>query len=128
MRPPSVSSWCIDPLNSPCLDGVNPAGHKNKSSRDGFFTATAVDNLDPNPEIFIVDTGSGNVFGPYASGVNFKYVEANGAGKKKKNKEKKGPGAVDVRLKGTGDLAVYAVDAAGNQSADAFCFVPPPPK
>ena len=117
----------ITPPIVACFEGTNPAGRTPRArNEDGFFIATAVDLQDPNPEVFIVDTGSGNVFGSYVSGVNFKYVEANGA--RKKQKEKKGPGAVDVRLKGTGDLAVYAVDAAGNQSADALCFVPPPPK
>ena len=110
-----------------CLEGTNPAGHTpraRKTNQDGFFIATAEDTVDPNPQVFIRDTGSGNVFGPYANGVNFKYVEANGA----PSKEKEGPGAVDVRLKGTGDPAVFAIDVDGNQSADALCFVPPPPK
>ena len=110
-----------------CSEGTNPAGRTpraRKTNQDGFFIASAEDAVDPNPQVFIRDTGSGHVFGPYANGVNFKYVEANGAA----NKEKGGPGAVDVRLNGTGDPAVFAIDADGNQSADALCFVPPPPK
>jgi hypothetical protein len=37
-------------------------------------------------------------------------------------------GAVAVKITGTGDALVVAVDASGNVSAPAECLVPPPPK
>jgi hypothetical protein len=115
------------PPAAACIDGNNPAGNEpqaNQTNEDGFFIATAMDIVDLNPQVFIRDTGSGHIFGPYISGVNFKYVQAPGA----PVKEKDGSGEVDWKLTGNGDPAVFAVDFSGNQSADELCFVPPPPK
>jgi hypothetical protein len=121
----------VTPPQSACVAGVNPAGHEPQAgvsspgqNEDGFYLLIATDNVDADPEIFVTDTGSGTVFGPFADGTNIKYVQAPGG----KPGIKSGPGEVDYRIKGTGDFVVYAVDDAGNQSPPATCLVPPPPK
>ena len=114
-----------------CGEGWNPSGHVPRAGQrspgqneDGFFLLTATDAVDPDLELFVVDTGSGTIFGPFASGTNVKYVQAPGA----TPSQKPGPGAVDWILKGTGDAQLLAVDGSGNVSAAVDCLVPPPPK
>jgi len=92
-----------------------------------------VDDCDPL-QMFVRDTGSGTLFGPFAVGTEIKYIEdpdatpeiapmggnsGNGDGKSKD---------VDWRIKGTGDAEVIAVDQSGNVSDPAACLVPPPPQ
>ncbi len=120
-----------------CLETVNPHGKKvppecsttlpgpkGCQNEEGFFELLATDICDPDPDIFVVDTGSGAVFGPFSSGTKIKYTEANGA----TPSIKPGTGVIDWKIKGQGDAAVFAVDAAGNPSPPVDCLVPPPPK
>lgn len=136
-----IKNW-IDrtPPECDCVETVNPAGKnvppagsttlpgaKGGQNEDGFYELKAKDNVDPNPQIFVVDTGSGTQFGPFTSGTKIKYTEANGA--TPNQKEIGGPNsAVAWHITGTGDAAVFAVDAAGNKSPLVDCLVPPPPK
>ena len=58
------------------------SARRNKSpgqNEDGFYQFNATDAVDPNPRIFVVDSGTGTVFGPYPSGTNIKYMQAPGA-------------------------------------------------
>ena len=110
--------------------GTTPPGLKGGQNPDGFYRLLAHDVLDPDPQVFLLDTGSGTVFGPFVSGTTIKYTQAPGA---KPRMKKMGSahgqaGAVAFHIKGTGDAAVYGVDASGNQSDPASCLVPPPPK
>lgn len=108
-----------------CGEGWNAAGHVPRAqNEDGFFLLTATDAVDPDLELFLVDTGSGTVFGPFPSGTNVKYVQAPGA----TPSQKPGPGMVDWIIKGTGDAQLIAVDGSGNVSDAVDCLVPPPPK
>ena len=123
-----------------CTEGVNPDGQTPKApgnggqgqNQDGFYQLLATDLVDPDPEIFVVDMGTDNLFGtaddfefgPFANLTNIKYTEANGADPS----IKVGSGDVDWRIKGQGDAAVYAVDSGGNASDPTYCLVPPPPK
>ena len=123
-----------------CLESVNPAGKnvppagsttlpgtKGGQNEDGFYKLTATDAVDPNPLIFVVDTGSGTIFGPFVSDTNIKYTQSPGAAPVQKSIG--GPNsAVAVHIKGTGDAAVFAVDASGNEAQAVSCLVPPPPK
>ncbi|HEV8625511.1 MAG TPA: hypothetical protein VG034_13715, partial [Acidimicrobiia bacterium] len=123
----SVIKHWVDttPPTAACPEGVNPAGHQPPASNeDGFFLLTAADLVDPNPSIFVVDLGTGTVFGPFPNGTNVKYTQAPGA----TPSISPGPGAVDWKIKGKGDMGVYTVDGSGNQSATVSCLVPPPPK
>jgi hypothetical protein len=123
-----------------CIESVNPAGNTPKApgkggqgqNQDGFYQLLADDIVDLDPDIFVVDMGTDNVFGtaddfefgPFANLTNIKYTEANGANPS----IKPGSGEVDWRIKGQGDAAVYAVDFSGNASDPVFCLVPPPPQ
>jgi len=111
-----------------CPAGPNPAGKvppaKGGQRPDGFYALTATDAVDPSPQIFVVDTGSGTIFGAFASGTNIKYTQAPGATPEQKPMS----GEVSWHITGKGDAAVYAVDASGNQADPVSCLVPPPPK
>ena len=117
-----------------CVETNNPSGSnipksgpnagKSGQNPDGFYELVATDAVDPDPEIFVVDTGTGTVFGPFANGTKIKYTQANGADPGVKT----GAGDVDWKIKGQGDAAVFAVDASGNASDPVMCLVPQPPK
>jgi len=116
-----------------CLETVNPGGKNvpqapgTGQNEDGFYELTALDLVDPNPEIFVRDTVSGTVFGPFASGTKIKYSEDQSA--TPIQKKMGGPNsAIDWHIIGNGDAAVFAVDASGNIAVDVSCLVPPPPK
>jgi hypothetical protein len=85
---------------------------------DGFYQISSAGGQD----VYVVDQGSGMVFGPYPSGTNIKYTEANGAAPSAKKIG--GPNsAVTVHIKGTGDAGVRT--ATGPTTS---CLVPPHPK
>jgi hypothetical protein len=107
----------VPPAGSSTLPG--PRGGQND---DGFYQIGSATGGD----VVVIDTGSGTVFGPYPSGTNVKYTEANGAtpSEKKIGSTNGQAGAVLVHITGTGDMGVQAVG-----STDVtLCFVPPPPK
>lgn len=111
-----------------CTETNNPSGKNvptaHKTNEDGFFILGGKDNVDPSIKIYVKDSVTGTVWGPFAAGTKIKYVEANGA----TPSQKPGAGDVDWMLKGQGDAIVYSVDASGNVSSDASCLVPPQPK
>ena len=126
------------PPDPSCIETVNPNGNnvpragQNSpgQNEDGFYMISAVDNTDPGPQVFVRDNGSGTVFGPYPSGTNIKWTEANGVTPNEKSigSANGNAGAVTVHIQGTGDAEVFAVDANGNVSGGVACLVPPPPK
>ncbi len=106
-----------------CPEGPNPGGHVPGSHNpDGFFHLIATDVVDTAPQVFLRDTGSGTVWGPFTSGQNIKYTENNA-----KPSIKVMAGGI-LKITGTGDAEVFAVDFSGNTSAPVSCLVPPPPK
>lgn len=117
-----------------CLESSNPGGTVPKAGKtrpnpqgqnqDGFYEAAAVDVVDPDPVVYVRDTGSGHVFGPYADGQQFKYTESAGG---PSEKPLGGPGSGILHLIGTGDGEVFAEDFSGNVSDGAACLVPAPP-
>jgi hypothetical protein len=128
----ATKTWVdTTPPVAECGEGVNPAGHTPRAGQrspgqneDGFFLLSAGDDVDPAVQLFLIDEGSGTVFGPFSSGTNVKYVQAPGSAPS----QTAGPGAVDWRIRGTGDAIVVAVDGSGNVSDPVSCLVPPPPK
>ena len=134
----AVKHWVDTTAPLPaCTETTNPSGgnvpragsnlpnHKGQNE-DGFYELTATDAVDPDPEIFVMDGGSGTVFGPFASGTRIKYTEANRA---PAQRPMGGPGsAVAWHIWGTGDALVFAVDDDGNASDPVACLVPPQPK
>ena len=124
------------PAVAACLQSVNPHGQTTPPAKgtnpDGFFIISGEDDVTSTAdlEVFVLDTGSGTIFGPYPSGTVIKYTEAPGA---KPSEATIGSGngqagAVTVHITGTGDGAVFVVDTSGNESAQVSCLVPPPPR
>jgi hypothetical protein len=120
-----------------CIETVNPDGDKvpvapgkggKHQNPDGFYELLADDIVWPDEdlEVYVVDTGSGTVFGPFAVGAKIKYTEdADGL---PDQKYMGGPNsAIDWHIIGTGDAQLYAVDGSGNVSDPVDCLVPPPP-
>ncbi|MBI4203179.1 MAG: VWA domain-containing protein [Chloroflexi bacterium] len=134
----------VTPPVADCMETVNPHGStvppagsttmpgpKGGQNEDGFYELLAKDNLDPNPEIWVMSSGpSGATFGPFASGDKVKVTEAPGATPTMKSmgSDNGQAGAIAAHLILDGDAMVFAVDASGNVSALVACHVPPPPK
>lgn len=119
-----------------CVPSVNPAGNEPSApgkggqgqNQDGFYVLEGTDDIWPAEELemFVVDDGSGTVFGPYPVGTNIKYVEDDDA--IPEAKAKNGKKEVDYHIKGNGDALVVVVDGSGNESDAVACLVPPAPK
>jgi len=121
-----------------CLETVNPAGKKvppagsttlpgpkGGQNEDGFYELTATDAVDPDPLVYVMDSGSGTVFGPFVSGVRIKYTQDPDAIPTQQTMG--GPNsAIDWHIMGTGDAILQGVDFSGNVGT-ASCLVPPPP-
>lgn len=130
---------CVETVN-PHGNTVPPAGSttlpgsKGGQNEDGYYELRATDNLDPNPTIWVLDTGSGTVFGPFSNGDKIKYTEAPDATPESKKIGSTGGSnsgdsdAIAAHIIGNGDAAVFAVDASGNASDPVLCLVPPLPK
>jgi hypothetical protein len=122
------------PPEAECVETTNPSGKNIPKSKnpDGFYQLFAEDWVDPDPSVFIQDSGSGVVFpGPEAfeSGAKIKYTQAPGTTPKmKKMGSDNGKGTIIWHILGNGDACLYATDASGNQSECVYCLVPPPPK
>ena len=95
---------------------------------DGFYELVALDDCDTL--LFVVDSGSGTVFGPFSSGDVIKYTEdADATPESKKMGSGKGQAsAVAAHIIGNGDALVFGVSNTGDVSDSVFCLVPPPPK
>ena len=115
-----------EPTTNPSGGNVPPAGDNPASGQnpDGFYVLTATDAVDPDPEIFIHDSGSAFVAGPFPSGTTIKLVQAPGA----TPSVSPGVGAIDWKVKLNGDLLLFAEDDSGNVAGPIACLVPPPPK
>jgi hypothetical protein len=119
-----------------CTETVNAGGKnvpksganagKSGQNPDGFYELSAADDVDgaEGIQLFLRDTGTGVVFGPFEVGTMVKYVQANGAAPS----QKPGPGVIDWQINGQGDAEVLAVDASGNVADPVACRVPAPPK
>lgn len=85
-----------------------------------------------NADVWVRDTGSGELFGPFPSGTRIKYVEANGAQPSMSpmgGNNGKGKGraqAVDYQIRGQGDMEIVTYDEHGEVTT--LCLVPPFPK
>jgi len=135
----ATKTWVdATPPVAACLESVNPHGNKKPSApgkggqgqnQDGFYELFGDDEVWPADtlEFYVVDSGSGTVFGPFAIGTVIKYTESDDA--IPEMKPMGGPNsAVDWHIIGNGDAYVLAVDGSGNVSAPSYCLVPPPPK
>ncbi len=108
----------VPPAGSTTLPGPN--GGQNE---DGYYL---LGSPDPSALLFVVDTGSGTVFGPFPNGTKIKYTQAVGAtpDSKKIGSTNGEAGAVAAHINGTGDPSVFS---SANPTL-VLCLVPPPPK
>jgi hypothetical protein len=110
---------------STCVPGPNPAGHLPSSTNpDGFYTIGSTDLVDAAVDIYVHDTASAAVFGPYPSTTNIKLVQAPGA----TPSVTPATGAVQYKITLKGDAQIIGVDDAHNASAAVLCQVPPKKK
>lgn len=107
-------------LNLPFAGNTRP--NPQGQNQDGFYRLDATDIVDTDPDVYLRDSGSGYVWGPFTSGQKIKYTEANSG-----PTQKSLPGDI-LHLTGTGDAELYAEDFSGNVSAPADCLVPAPPQ
>jgi hypothetical protein len=115
-----------DPTTNPAgknIPGLN-ASPKAGMNPDGFYQLNALDNDSPAPSVYVADTGSSFVAGPFTPGTKVKIVQANGT----TPRTKPGAGVIATQILLKGDAKVYAVDNEGAQSTAAVCYVPRPPK
>jgi hypothetical protein len=116
---------------------TNPAGKTPEApgqggqgqNQDGFYQLLGEDGVGGEVEMFVIDTGTGTVFGPYEPGTIIKYTQAPGAPPRETRigSDSGEAGAVTVHIIGQGDAQVIAVDSLGQESEPAVCLVPPPP-
>ena len=108
----------VPPAGSTTLPGPN--GGQNE---DGFYLLST----DSGVDVFVLDTGSGTVFGPFDSETKIKYTQAPGAtpGVQKIGSAQGQAGAVQYHITCTGDASVYPI---GEPDRAVSCLVPPPPK
>ena len=112
-----------------CQPGPNPGGaivtKQGGISPSGFMLLVAIDAVDPTPVVYLVDTGSGTLHGPWTSGTAIKYTEAPGGPPSEKEMGSEGGGLEILHVKGTGDPAVRGKDWSGNECRPLVCPMPP---
>jgi uncharacterized protein YegL len=131
---PAVTVRCPTAM---CMASTNPAGKTPEApgqggqgqNQDGFYQLLGEDGVGGEVEMFVIDTGTGTVFGPYEPGTIIKYTQAPGAPPRETRigSDSGEAGAVTVHIIGQGDAQVIAVDSLGQESEPAVCLVPPPP-
>lgn len=118
-----------------CQPATNPAGQtipragqnpRSGQNPDGFYRLFGSDDCGPAGAVglYIRDSASPFVAGPFQSGDTVKITQAPGGTPNVKPMA----GVVIAHIQLRGDAILYAVDAAGNASAPAWCRVAPPPK
>jgi hypothetical protein len=113
------------PPTARCAPTGNPADHTPPATNpDGFYQIGATDLVDTAVDIYIHDTASSAVFGPYPAGTSIKLVQAPGV----TPNVKPGTGSIDYKVTLKGDAVIVGVDNFGNASAGVTCLVPPGPK
>src|SRR6185436_263110 len=107
-----------------CIPTTNPGGNNvppasPTGNPDGFFQLIGTDNGDPNPKLYIKDSVSGFVAGPFYNGDKVKITQAKGAGPNQKPMA----GAIKAHITIRGNAMLYGVDASGNRSAFHLCVL-----
>jgi hypothetical protein len=109
----------IPPAGYTTAPGTNPRSGQND---DGFYRLTTNTG---GGSIFVLDGGSGKVFGPFPSGTNIKYTQSPGAtpSQTKIGSTSGQSDAVAWHIKGTGDAFAFSTD-----NVRVPCRVSPPPR
>ena len=107
---------------APNPSGKNvPSGKQNGSNPNGFFQLLSKDNCDANPQIYVKDSASPFVAGPFSNGDLVKITADPSA----TPQQKKLAGAVETHIILNGAPLLYATDADGNASTPApSCAAP----
>lgn len=124
-----------EPPVAGCTPTTNPSGNnepnagnnpKSGQNPDGFYQLLATDNFDPSSAIrmYIKDSASDFVAGPFKSGDKVKITQAPGV----KPNSKPMTGEIIAHIQFKGDALVYGVDSSGNVSTPHNCLVAPKPK
>jgi hypothetical protein len=132
----STNTASEDQYSGPCVEYVNPHGKvippagltppgtnpKGGENPDGFYQVGNTGGGD----VYVIDLGSGTVFGPYPGGTAIKYTQAPGKTPEEKTigSDTGQAGAVYTHITGTGDFQIVPVGTGPTQT----CLVPPPPK
>jgi phosphodiesterase/alkaline phosphatase D-like protein len=101
-----------------CRPGPNPSGKnvpggKNSTANpDGFVELLSKDNCDPNPQIYVADSASPFIAGPF---VNGEFVKITTDARAVPTQKKMG-GVVSTHIILNGTALIYAADASGNTS------------
>jgi hypothetical protein len=111
-----------EPPRVSCQLAPNPSGKINAPDHkvdvglnpSGYYQVFAQDNCDPNPAIFVMDTGSSFVAGPFRNG---DIVRVKHTGHQPSSSPGSSPVVAVLSLNGDG--LVVAVDAGGNVTPDA---------
>ncbi|MEW6156667.1 MAG: HYR domain-containing protein [Verrucomicrobiota bacterium] len=118
-----------------CIATTNPSGKnvpasgnnpKSGQNPDGFYELVGQDNCDAASalSLFVKDSVSGFVAGPFKSGDKVKITQAPGVTPNSKPMA----GAVVAHIQLKGDALLIVKDSSGNQSESASCLVAPKPK
>jgi len=93
---------------------------------DGLFQLLGHDNCDSSPRLYLQDSASGFLAGPFANGDIVKITKKHGRqdlDDAKDSKNARNPIVAHIGLEGNGLL--YGVDASGNVGASVLCSVRP---
>jgi hypothetical protein len=126
--PPTAA---CDPTMNPSGNNVPKAPGKGGQgqNQDGFYLASGTDVVwGDQLQIYITDSGSGTVFGPFPVGVTFKYTQDPSAVPEQKTMGGGPADYINWHIIGNGDALLTAVDGSGNTSTPVSCLVPPPPQ
>jgi len=127
-EPPVVS---CKPVHKPSdkKNGKPDKDSERDQDSDGFYQLLGRDNCDPNPRLYIQDSASGFLAGPFASGDIVQITKKHGRQDSDDAKDSKGskntrpPVVPIIHLQGNGLL--YGADASGNVGASVLCKVHP---
>ncbi len=104
-----------------CPPGPNPAGTTAQTiNEDGYYRMIALDEVDPDVDVYVRDTASNLRFGPYPSGTTFKLSQTPGG----KVEVKPFTGAVQNKFTLNGDAELIGIDSSGN-TATTVCSASP---
>lgn len=117
----NTSPILYDLTVTPC-DNFPPATDCSyvQSAAHRITTLTAIDNCDPSPKIYLKDSASGFVAGPFANGD--KVLVRTNPNQAPFSRPGPAPYKATIQLKGTAQ--VYGVDSNGNVSTPTACHKP----
>ena len=111
--PPVGPAPVVDARPAPNPSGKNvPGAKQTESNPNGFFQLLAKDDTDPNPQIYVADSASTFVAGPFANGDIVKITIARSS----TPQEIPMSGSVQTHIILNGTPLLYATDSDGNSS------------